>query len=465
MENDSAKRKFYSFETNEKESQRCKISATKEEKELSHSYTYLSGFGNSHSSEAIAGTLPVGQNNPQKCAYGLYAEQLSGTSFTTPRALNQRSWLYRIQPTCKHKPFVSATKHRWNVVSDFSHCNINPNQLRWMPFQIPSDATDFIEGLNTVGGAGNPITKVGYAIHVYACNQSMDDNKAFVNSDGDFLFVPQQGSLRIRTEFGFLLVPPGEIAVIQRGITFSVQVEGCSRGYICEVYEDHFILPELGPIGANGLANARDFKIPTASFEVRKCQFMVYQKFLGDLFVCERDQSPFNVVAWHGNYAPYKYDLKDFCAINSVTFDHIDPSIFTVLTCPSSKPGVACLDFVVFPPRWCVQNKTFRPPYYHRNCMMEFMGNIRGRYEAKPTGFLPGGASLHSCMIGHGPATENFANASEMELKPQFLFENDLAFMFESTYAMRLTAYGSSSKKDEDYYKCWEGLKNNFKKK
>eukprot|EP00463_Aulacantha_scolymantha_P000061 TRINITY_DN1034_c0_g1_i1.p1 TRINITY_DN1034_c0_g1~~TRINITY_DN1034_c0_g1_i1.p1 ORF type:complete len:252 (+),score=37.21 TRINITY_DN1034_c0_g1_i1:407-1162(+) len=248
----------------------------------------------------------------------------------------------------------------------------------------------------------------------------MNNDKAFFNADGDFLFVPQQGSLRIQTEFGYLHISPGEIAVIQRGMVFTVQVDGPTRGYICEVYEDHFILPELGPIGANGLANSRDFKYPTASFETRECKYMVYNKFMGSLFVCELDHSPFNVAAWHGNYAPYKYNLKNYCALNSVTFDHIDPSIFTVLTCPSGKPGVACLDFVVFPPRWCVQNKTFRPPYYHRNTMMEFMGNIRGRYEAKPTGFLPGGATLHSCMSGHGPASENFEKASNMELKPQF---------------------------------------------
>lgn len=425
-------------------------------------YKYMAGLGNEHASEALPGSLPIGQNTPQKCAYGLYAEQLSGTSFTTPRGLNQRTWFYRSQPNCKHLPYVPATKHAWDVKAEFSKGVTKPNRIRWLPFAIPEKTTDFVEGLHTVGGSGDASTKIGFAIHMYTCNTSMKD-KAFLNSDGDFLIVPQQGILKIQTEFGYLQVSPGQISVIQRGIIFNVAVDGPSRGYICEVFEDHFQLPELGPIGANGLANARDFEVPTAAFEVKKCKYMVYNKFLGELFVCERDQSPFDVVAWHGSYYPYKYDTKNFCALNSVTFDHIDPSIFTVLTCPTSKPGVACIDFVIFPPRWCVQDNTFRPPYYHRNCMTEFMGNIRGAYEAKPKGFLPGSASLHSCMSGHGPAAEIFEKASNAELKPQYLFKNALAFMFESTYIMRLTEYGNTEETlEHDYYKCWQGLKTHF---
>jgi len=287
---------------------------------------------------------------------------------------------------------------------------------------------------------------------------SMGD-KCFVNSDGDFLIVPQEGALRVRTEFGYLHVSPGQICVIQRGIVFSVQINGPSRGYICEVYNGHFKLPELGPIGANGLANPRDFLFPTASYDNTDKKFTVIQKFLGKLFSYTRTGSPFNVVAWFGNYAPYKYDLNNFVAVNSVTIDHIDPSVFTVLTCPTTEPGVACCDFVIFPPRWAVQERTFRPPYYHRNCMSEFMGNIKGRYDAKPDGFLPGGASLHSCMIAHGPDASTFKAATSSESKPVYMPDDSLAFMFESTFFMKLSDWAiNSAPRDSNYEECWANM-------
>jgi homogentisate 1,2-dioxygenase len=436
---------------------------------------YIKGFGGEVESEALENALPKEQITPQKCAYGLYAEQLSGTSFTTPRVHNQRSWLYRIMPSCKHAPFssIEETKSKGKgkgekkadsssrLCGDFTGENgvINPNQLRWKPFPMPSDKdkVDFIQGLSSVAGAGSVESKSGLAIHVYTCNQSMKD-KAFCNSDGDFLIVPQEGDLLIRTEFGFLHVPPRHIAVIQRGIKFAVHVSGPSRGYILEVFNGHFRLPDLGPIGANGLANPRDFESPTASYENRECKFTIVQKYLGKLFHACVDFSLFNVVAWFGNYVPYRYNLDAFAPVNSVRVDHMDPSIFTVLTCPTTEPGVACADFVIFPPRWAVQESTFRPPYYHRNCMSEFMGNICGKYEAKPDGFQPGGASLHSCMVGHGPDATTFKKASNAKLDPIKLPDDSLAFMFESTYIMKLTDYGSKAPKDEDYYKCWEDL-------
>jgi len=425
---------------------------------------YLNGFGAELESEALEGALPKGQNTPQICPYGLHAEQLSGSSFTTPRVHNQRSWLYRIRPTCKHAPFkpVSAEEGKY-LVNDFSQQVINPNQLRWKPFPMPQDGEqlDFVQGLKTLAGAGAPDVKTGMAIHIYACNKSMG-NKAFCNSDGDMLIVPQQGTLYVRTEFGLLEVAPREICVIQRGIRFTVDIDGPSRGYICEVYNGHFKLPDLGPIGANGLANPRDFQSPVAAFEDKKCSFEAVQKFMGKLFTTTLEYSPYDVVAWFGNYVPYKYNLWNFCAVNSVTFDHMDPSIFTVLTCPSAEPGVAVADFVIFPPRWLVQEKTFRPPYYHRNCMSEFMGNIEGRYEAKPEGFLPGGGSLHSVMMGHGPDADTYNKASQAELKPVKLPEDSLAFMFESTYMFKLTQWGNDAPKDEEYYKCWEGVAENF---
>ncbi|CAD0202689.1 unnamed protein product [Chrysodeixis includens] len=329
---------------------------------------YLSGFGSEFTSEdpRRPGSLPEGQNNPQRCPYGLYAEQLSGTAFTAPRHENKRSWLYRIRPSVIHKPFqkLDAAKyltHNWDEQEP------DPNQSRWLPFDLPpaSQSVDFVSGLHTVCGAGDPRSRNGLAIHVYLCNASMD-KKAFYSSDGDLLIVPQQGTLKITTEFGLMEVSPNEIAVIQLGMRFSVNVEGPTRGYILEVFDGHFKLPDLGPIGANGLANPRDFLTPVARyFDEEIPGFKIVNKYQGSLFVAEQSHSPFDVVAWHGNYVPYKYDLSKFMVINSVLYDHADPSIFTVLTCPSTRPGVAIADFVIFPPRWTVTEHTFRPPYYH----------------------------------------------------------------------------------------------------
>jgi len=335
--------------------------------------------------------------------------------------------------------------------------------MRWQPQPLPDDSkdVDFIQGLHTFGGSGAPDIKCGFAIHMYLSNKSMI-NKAFCNADGDFLIVPQYGTLLIHTECGLLRVAPTEICVIQRGHTFSVDLDGPSRGYICEVFNGHFRLPDLGPIGSNGLANPRDFKYPTAHFENRKCNFTVIQKFLGELFAYTKEESPFNVVGWVGNYVPYKYDLNDFVPVNSVLKDHMDPSIFTVLTCPTTEPGVAACDFVIFPPRWLAAENTFRPPWYHRNCMTEFMGNIQGSYDARE-GFLPGGASLHSCMSSHGPDGETYNKAINKDTtKPDKIPEGALQFMFESTYIMRLTDWGQSSQVEKDYWKCWQGCKNTF---
>eukprot|EP01090_Pellita_catalonica_P021752 TRINITY_DN8225_c0_g1_i1.p1 TRINITY_DN8225_c0_g1~~TRINITY_DN8225_c0_g1_i1.p1 ORF type:complete len:447 (-),score=64.43 TRINITY_DN8225_c0_g1_i1:128-1468(-) len=427
-------------------------------------YQYNVGFGNHFASEAVEGALPKNQNTPQRGNMGLYTEQLSGTAFTEPRASNQRSWLYRIQPSVVHVPF-KRVKNDY-LVRDFSKYldTADPNQTRWKPFQLPSDDTkvNFVDGLRAVAGAGSPQMKEGVAIYVYLCNASMIST-AFNNSDGDFLIVPQQGALDITTEFGKMYVSPGEICVIQRGIRFSVAVDGASRGYICEVYDDHFVLPDLGPIGANGLANPRDFLSPRAAFEDTTGDYTILNKYLGGLYSTTQKFSPFNVVAWHGNYVPYKYDLALFNTINSVSYDHIDPSIFTVLTCQTTKKGVACCDFVIFPPRYIVQERTFRPPYFHRNCMSEFMGLIRGIYEAKLEGFLPGGASLHSCMTPHGPDSTTYKKHSTIELKPEKLPDSSLAFMFESSYLFTTTEFADKSPKDDNYYKCWEDLDNDFK--
>eukprot|EP00049_Salpingoeca_infusionum_P026631 m.26880 g.26880 ORF g.26880 m.26880 type:complete len:556 (+) comp8880_c0_seq4:87-1754(+) len=396
---------------------------------------YFTGFGNTLSSEAEEGALPIGQNTPQVCPLGLYAEQLSGTAFTEPREANQRSWLYRIQPAVCHKPFVKMELP--TLQQNFGSYEPDPNQMRWNPFTIDEKPHNFVEGLKSLMGAGDPAARSGAAVHVYTCNTSMD-KAAFQNSDGDMLIVPQQGTLSIKTEFGNMTVHNNEICVIQRGIRFQVNVDGPSRGYICEIFAGHFKIPSLGPIGANGLANPRDFLTPVAAYEDVDEDHVMYNKYQGTMFTSALTHSPFNVVAWHGNYAPYKYDLAKFCVVNSVSFDHLDPSIFTVLTAPTATPGLALIDFAIFPPRWSVHEHTFRPPYYHRNAMSEFMGLVRGHYEAKAEGFLPGGATLHSMMTPHGPDKACFDAASSAELKPEVIAEGTMAFMFESSLGFKV---------------------------
>ncbi|KAG7534159.1 RmlC-like cupin domain superfamily [Arabidopsis thaliana x Arabidopsis arenosa] len=438
-----------------------------EQKKKLEELKYQSGFGNHFSSEAIAGALPLDQNSPLLCPYGLYAEQISGTSFTSPRKLNQRSWLYRIKPSVTHEPFKPRVPAHKKLVSEFdaSNSRTNPTQLRWRPEDIPDSETDFVDGLYTICGAGSSFLRHGFAIHMYVANKGMKDS-AFCNADGDFLLVPQTGRLWIETECGRLLVSPGEIAVIPQGFRFSIDLpDGKSRGYVAEIYGAHFQLPDLGPIGANGLAAPRDFLAPTAWFEEGlRPEYTIVQKFGGELFTAKQDFSPFNVVAWHGNYVPYKYDLQRFCPYNTVLLDHGDPSINTVLTAPTDKPGVALLDFVIFPPRWLVAEHTFRPPYYHRNCMSEFMGLIYGAYEAKADGFLPGGASLHSCMTPHGPDTTTYeATIARVNAMAPSKLTGTMAFMFESALIPRVCHWALESPfLDHDYYQCWIGLKSHF---
>ncbi|MBV8436288.1 MAG: homogentisate 1,2-dioxygenase [Silvibacterium sp.] len=425
---------------------------------------YQSGFGNEFATEAVPGALPHGQNAPQKAPLRLYTEQFSGTPFTAPRAANRRTWTYRIRPSVTHKPYEPATAETGKLMrsAPFNEVPTPPNQLRWNPVPIPDGRTDFIDGMITMGGNGDPALQTGVAIHVYAANASMED-RFFYNADGEMLIVPQEGELRFHTELGIIGVAPGEICVIPRGVKFRVVLAGnAARGYLCENYGLAFRLPELGPIGANGLANSRDFLAPVAAFEDREGAFHIVSKFLGRLWVAEIDHSPLDVVAWHGNYAPYKYDLKNFNCINTVSFDHPDPSIYTVLTAPTTNPGTANCDFVIFPPRWMVAENTFRPPWFHRNMMNEFMGLIFGQYDAKAEGFVPGGASLHNCMSGHGPDAETWERASTAELKPQYL-GNTMAFMFETQFVVRPTKFALETKiLQHEYYECWQGLKKHF---
>ena len=423
---------------------------------------YLSGFGNEHHSEALPGTLPEGQNSPQRPPKGLYAEQLSGTAFTAPRGENRRSWLYRIRPSAMHPPFARI-ENRLLRGAPFTEAEAPPNRLRWDPLPFDGEA-DFVEGLATMGGNGDLRQRVGVAIHIYRATRSMQ-RRVFSDADGELLIVPQQGRLELATEFGVLDAAPGEIAVLPRGVKFRVGLpDGPARGYVCENYGELFRLPALGPIGANGLANPRDFLAPVAAFEDRDdtCESVV--KFGGLLWAATLDHSPFDVVAWHGNYVPYKYDLARFAAIGSVSFDHPDPSIFTVLTSPSGSEGTANCDFVIFPPRWTVAEHTFRPPWFHRNVMNEFMGLVHGTYDAKAGGFEPGGASLHNCMAAHGPDAASWERASKTELAPHKI-EGSLACMFETRLLIAPTRFALETPAlQRDYDACWAGFPKLFKK-
>lgn len=423
---------------------------------------YMSGFGNGFESEALPGALPVGRNSPQKCPYGLYAEQLSGSPFTAPRVANERSWLYRIRPTVRHwGRFEKIDQGLWRTAP----CNefempIAP--LRWGPVEIPKATTTFIQGIRTITTCGDAATMAGMAAHVYAINASMDD-AYFYNADGEMMIVPEQGRLRIATEFGVIDVEPCEIAVIPRGVKIRVEVvDGTARGYLAENYGGAFTLPERGPIGANCMANQRDFLTPVAAYEDRDGACTMTVKWGGQFWRTELQHAPLDVVAWHGNYAPYKYDLRHYSPVGPVLYDHADPSIFTVLTSPSETPGTANIDFVVFSDRWMVAENTFRPPWYHMNVMSEFMGLIQGVYDAKPHGFVKGGFSLHNSMLPHGPDTEAFEHASNMELKPQRQTDT-MAFMLETRFPQRVTRHAAGlASFQHDYADCWSGLTKHF---
>ncbi|MFI8480773.1 homogentisate 1,2-dioxygenase [Pseudomonas sp. NPDC078700] len=418
---------------------------------------YLSGFANHFSSEALPGALPIGQNSPQKVPFGLYTELLSGTAFTVPRADSRRTWMYRIKPSANHPAFVRMDKQ----IKGGELGPVTPNRLRWNPLQIPEAPTDFIDGLVTLAATSAADQASGVSVHIYRANCSM--KRVMFNADGELLIVPEQGRLRIVTELGMLEVEPLEIVVIPRGMKFRVELlEAVARGYVCENHGCAFHLPELGPIGSNGLANARDFLAPVAHFEDTDQPVQLVQKFLGELWATELDHSPLDVVAWHGNNVPYKYDLRRFNTIGTVSFDHPDPSIFTVLTSPSHIPGQANADFVIFPPRWMVAENTFRPPWFHRNLMNEFMGLIKGAYDAKADGFSPGGASLHNCMSAHGPDNISTTQAIAAELQPHKI-DNTMAFMFETCTVLRPSQYAMQCpERQTDYDACWSGMSKTF---
>lgn len=422
---------------------------------------YQTGFGNEFATEALPGALPVGRNSPQRAPYGLYAEQISGTAFTAPRSHNRRSWLYRIRPASIHKPFVKIESGRFHNV--FGETPTTPNQLRWDPPPMPSVPTDFIDGLYTMAGNGGAAAQAGIGIHVYAANQSMQ-GRYFCNADAETILVPQQGRLHLATELGVIEIEPQQIALIPRGIRFHVELpDGESRGYMAENFGSAMRLPDLGPIGSNGLANPRDFETPVAAYEDLEGDFQLVCKFQGHLWTAAIGHSPLDVVAWHGSFVPCRYDLRRFNTIGSISYDHPDPSIFTVLTSASDTPGTANIDFAIFPPRWLCAEDTFRPPWFHRNIASEYMGLIHGEYDAKAGGFEPGGSSLHNCMTGHGPDAASFEKASMSDTSQPDHIVDTMAFMFETRAVIHPTRQAFECPQlQRGYFECWQGLRKHF---
>jgi homogentisate 1,2-dioxygenase len=422
---------------------------------------YMSGFVNEFATEALPGALPVGQNSPQVCPYGLYAEQISGTAFTAPRTQNRRTWAYRIRPGAQHGPFAKLDHPTW--LADVGTGPVTPERLRWSPLPLPQAPVDFLGSILTMAASGSAAAGTGIAIHLYAANQGMHGVYAY-NADAEMLLVPQEGRLLVQTELGTLEVAPQEVATIPRGIRFAIQLpDGQARGYLLENFGALLRIPDLGPIGSNGLCNPRDVLTPVAAYEDKTGDFRLIARFQGHLWQAPIGHSPLDVVAWHGNFAPWKYDLRRFNTIGSISYDHPDPSIFTVFTSPSDTPGTANLDFVIFPPRWLVAQNTFRPPWFHRNVAAEFMGLICGAYDAKVGGFVPGGASLHNTMSGHGPDAATFAKASAADLSKPDVLTQTMAFMFETRAVLRPADQALALPTlQQDYWQCWQGLPHQF---
>jgi homogentisate 1,2-dioxygenase len=424
---------------------------------------YMPGFRNDFETEALPGALPQGQNSPQKCSYGLYAEQLSGTAFTAPRGQNERTWCYRIRPSVKHTGrFAKIDITHWKSAPHVLPDVVSLGQYRWDPIPHAAERLTWVTGMRTVTTAGDVNTQTGMASHVYLVTDSMID-EYFYSADGELLVVPQEGRLRFYTELGVIDLEPKEIAILPRGLVYRVEVlEGPCRGFVCENYGQKFDLPNRGPIGANCLANPRDFKCPVAAFEDREVASRVILKWCGQFHETSIGHSPLDIVAWHGNYCAYKYDLRTYSPVGAILFDHPDPSIFTVLTAPSGQEGTANIDFVLFRERWMVAEHSFRPPWYHKNIMSELMGNIYGVYDAKPQGFAPGGMSLHNCMLPHGPDRNAFEHGSNEPMVPQFQSET-MSFMFETRFPQHLTEWAAKhAPLQDDYIDCWDSLEKKF---
>ena len=422
---------------------------------------YMSGFGNDFETEALPDALPEGRNSPQKCNYGLYCEQLSGSAFTVD--VPERSWCYRIRPSVRHSHrYKKIDLPYWQSAPRIDPNIVSLGQYRWDPVPHSEKKLTWLTGMRTMTTAGDVNTQTGMASHIYLVTDSMH-NQYFHSADSELLVVPQEGRLRFCTELGVIEIQPGEIVLLPRGMLYRVDIlEGPARGFVCENYGQKFAMPSRGPIGANCMANRRDFKTPVAAFEDREEESSVVIKWCGQFHETTIGHSPLDIVAWHGNYAPCKYDLSNYCPIGAILYDHPDPSIFTVLTAPSGHPGTANIDFVLFRERWLVMENTFRPPWYHKNIMSELMGNIYGQYDAKPQGFVPGGMSLHNMMLPHGPDQEAFEKATEKNLQPERI-DNAMSFMFETRFPQHLTKFAATEAPlQDDYIDCWSGIEKKF---
>jgi homogentisate 1,2-dioxygenase len=424
------------------------------------------GFGSVHESEALEGALPRDQNAPRRCPYDLVPELINGTPFTVRNVDNSKMWTYRIHASFSQTAFHPLPNARFATPLG----DVEPNRSRWAPHPIPapSTPTDFVDGLVTLGGAGDVLSGPGFAIHVYAANADMLD-RCFSNADGDLLVIPQEGALDVRTELGWLSVPIGSILFVPRGLKFAIGLpENVGRGWVLEVFGTKLRLPERGLVGSNGLAEARHFRAPHASYEDRECPdgFQHVTKTGGRLFEATHTFSPFDVVAWYGNHAPFVYDLMHFAPVASVRFDHQDPSIFTVLTAPLDDHGRAVADFVFFPPRWEVIEHSFRPPFAHRNAASEVNMVVR---TPKPysTGYEPGCTFLSPLLTAHGVGTKTYDAILDLPHDhvdpPQRIPDESLWAMVESALPFRTTAWARDTELlDATFLSAFEGMKKRF---
>lgn len=399
------------------------------------------------SSEAVSGAVPAVNNSPQKPPLGLRTERISGGSFVAPRELSYQTWLYRLRASIAHSDWarlrVSGADEGYGPPSPVRPANVTPNSRLWGGFPAPAAGSHWANGQQLLGRNGDPQAKEGMALWVFSVTASMPPRQAFASLDGEALVIPQSGALDIQTELGRLVVRQNEIAVIPRNVRYRVCLpEGkpC-RGYVCELYQGHFRLPDLGVIGSTGLANVRDFQVPKAFVDatvhshlgttqapgpgaptgVDDGEWSIVARLVGNLWHCTQAHTPFDVVGWHGTCYPFKYDLARFCALGNLVFDEHDPSLFVVLTARhhGAEPTTAVVDFAVIPPRWMAARDTNWLPYFHRNTMQEFFGPIvalqDGAHPLNATGetnrFAPFGAGLNGCMSTHGPSERDFQAA------------------------------------------------------
>lgn len=420
-------------------------------------YTYLHGFGNYHSSEALPGAVPLVNNAPQVPPLNLRTERVSGSAFTATRDRNFQTWLYRANSSLQHGEFVPL-----EVTSgygpDLQAKHLNPNSVSWDNVPVP-EVAHWINGQQFMGRNGEPQKKEGIAIWLFNVTQDMPARHAFSSLDGELLVVPQSGAIDITTEMGRMVVRQNEIAVIPRNLRHRVTlIDGkpC-RGYVCELYQGHFQLPNLGIIGSTGLANVRDFEIPTAYFEgqvvdgkavaaTSEGEWTIVSRLDTRRWHCTQSRTPFDVAGWHGTSYPYKYDLAKFCVMGNLLFDEHDPCLFTVLSAPNhgASPGTAVVDFAVIPPRYMSAEDTMWLPYFHRNTMQEFYAPIV--YDQDPqhpfnrqsrkggNRFKPFAAGLHGAMSTHGPGEAEFQMMRRIDtLTPTKIgTEGVLVFLFET---------------------------------